>query len=263
MLQTQAVSNRPSAGFTLMEMAVVLAIIGLLVGAVVGGASLLKQSELQTVTSDFSKYSNAVAQFRQQYGGWPGDLLDATNYWGDDNSRCGDANIVNGNPGTCNGDNDGVIGSAAAEPYLAWQHLKMARYIEGNYNGIASNPAVLGTNVPKSRIQSGGWSFGNNTSVINSSDWYNNDIGNYIAIGSVSAGTTQGPILTAPDAWQVDKKVDDGLPAAGRVVTLKNGSTLNGVPASTCATTAVDATAVYAITSGAAICNLNMSLTLQ
>lgn len=59
----------PYRAFTLVELSIVLVIIGLLVGGVLAGTSMLKQSELQTVISDYTKYSTAIAQFTQQYGG--------------------------------------------------------------------------------------------------------------------------------------------------------------------------------------------------
>lgn len=55
--------------FTLVELAIVLVVVGLLVGAITMGSSLLKQSELQTVISDYTKYSNAVDQVGRHIAG--------------------------------------------------------------------------------------------------------------------------------------------------------------------------------------------------
>ncbi len=250
-------------GFSLVELAIVLVIIGLLVGAVIGGTALLKQSQLQTVIADYSKYSAAVAQFEKQYGSLPGDMIDATNFWGDDNAACADAGVVNGTPGTCNGNGDGLI-VTTNEPFRAWQHLQLAGVVDGVYSGVTGGGgaahAVLGTNVPRSRITNAGWSIWNNTSVVGNADWYAKDLSNLLMFGApVTNGLTQGPVITPQEAFQIDKKIDDSLPASGRVVALKAGtSTTPG-----CTTSAVDASAAYALSSSATACNLNMSLTTK
>lgn len=244
--------------FTLVELSIVLVIVGLLVGGIMVGASLLKQSELQTVTSDFGKYSNAVAQFNQQYGGLPGDLLDATNFWGDDNAVCADATVTNGTPGTCNGNSNANM-SDGAEPYRAWQQLLLANMVSGSFTGVASGGgAVPGTNVPKSRVSNAGWSFGFKAATSANANDYDGDLNNFLAIGTpIVGGITQAAALTPQEAWQIDKKLDDGAPALGRIMARKPAALPN------CATSAVDATATYNLTNTSITCNLNISVTFK
>ena len=251
--------------FTLLELSIVLVVIGLLIGAALAGTSLLKQSELQTVISDYTKYSTAVAQFTQQYGGQPGDLLDATNYWGDDNTNCADAGVTNGSPGTCNGNGNGQIVTASAanlnEPMRAWQHLQFANYIDGSFTGVtAGTPgttdltAALGSNTPKSRVTNAGWSLFH-YSAVNAANKYTQDVGNFLMFGTVNGNNlTRAAAITPSEAWQVDKKIDDARPAFGRVVTLKPAFLAN------CATTSVDATAEYKVTDSSIACSLMMGI---
>jgi prepilin-type N-terminal cleavage/methylation domain-containing protein len=261
----------PYRAFTLVELSIVLVIIGLLVGGVLAGTSMLKQSELQTVISDYTKYSTAIAQFTQQYGGPPGDLLDATNYWGDDNTNCADAAVTNGTPGTCNGNGDSQIitatGAAPAnvnEPFRAWQHLKLANYIDGNFSGLTAGTigatdltAATGINIPKSRITNAGWSIFNYSAVDNANK-YALDIGNLLMFGAVNGNKlTRAAAITPTEAWQIDKKIDDSRPAFGRVVTLKPVYLTN------CATSAVDATAEYKITDNSTACSLMMGIPVK
>lgn len=260
--------GRPNA-FTLMEMAVVLSIIGLIIGAVIGGQEMLRQSELQTVIGDYGKYTGAVGQFRQQYGSLPGDILDATNYWGDDPTAvtgCADATVTNGTPGTCNGNGDGDM-STSAEPYRAWQHLMLAKLIEGNYTGIASGGGTVpGINSPRSRISNSGWGFGYKAAtgalatppVAANASWYDQDLANYLAFGApIGGGLTQSAAISASDAWQVDKKIDDSKPATGKVLGMKPAfastpnCTLNP---------GADANATYNITYKGIACSLMMSI---
>lgn len=249
------------AGFTLVELAIVVVIFGLLIGAVIGGQSMLKQSEMQTVISDYTKYSNSVEKFRKQYGSLPGDMIDATNFWGDDAVNCPDAAVTDGSPGTCSGNGNEDI-SDGVEPYRAWQQMVLAEYIRGNFSGLAiASGAVPGKNVPRSSITNAGWSFGYKADTTSApiASQYNEDLGNFLSIGApiTASALTQAAALTPSEAWQVDTKIDNGLPGLGRIVTLKPAVLTN------CATSAVDATATYNLTYERVACSLNISLRLK
>jgi prepilin-type N-terminal cleavage/methylation domain-containing protein len=62
------------AGFTLIEMAIVLVIIGLIVGAVVAGRDLIRASEVRATISQIEKYNTAANTFQEKYGYLPGDV---------------------------------------------------------------------------------------------------------------------------------------------------------------------------------------------
>jgi hypothetical protein len=250
-----------------MEIAVVLSIIGLLIGAVIGGTALLKQSELQTVVADYTKFSASANQFRQQYGGHPGDILDATNFWGDSSADCADGAVIDGTPGTCNGNGDGDIADTD-EPYRAWQQLVLAKYIEGNFTGKTggggTSHSVIGTNVPKSKIQAAGWSFWYKAATSADANLYDQDLSNFLAFGAaVTNSLTQAAAITPSDAWQVDTKVDNGLPGTGRVVSMKPAALANCASNPDSPTDTDDTNDTYNHTFKGAACGLNMSLTLK
>jgi hypothetical protein len=103
-----------------------------------------------------------------------------------------------------------------------------------------------------------GWSFSYKATTSGDTNQYDQDLSNFLAFGaSVTNGLTQAAAITPTEAWQVDTKMDNGLPGNGRVVTLKPASLAN------CATSAVDATADYNRTSDTVACALNLSLTLK
>ncbi|MEJ0009639.1 MAG: prepilin-type N-terminal cleavage/methylation domain-containing protein [Alphaproteobacteria bacterium] len=61
-------------GFTLVELAIVLVIIGLLVGGGLVGQDLIKSAQINATVSDLQSYTDAAMTFRDKYGGIPGDL---------------------------------------------------------------------------------------------------------------------------------------------------------------------------------------------
>jgi cytochrome bd ubiquinol oxidase subunit II len=62
------------AGFTLVELAISLVIIGLIVGGVLAGQGLIKAATVRSVVSDIERYNAAATTFRSKFGGLPGDL---------------------------------------------------------------------------------------------------------------------------------------------------------------------------------------------
>src|ERR1035441_8304528 len=68
------ISAPDSSGFTLIEMAIVLVIIGLIVGGVLVGQDLIKAAEVRAQISQIEKYNTAVNTFRGKYDALPGDI---------------------------------------------------------------------------------------------------------------------------------------------------------------------------------------------
>lgn len=205
------VSPSPRAGFSLAELAIVLIIIGLLVGGVLVGKSMLRNAELQTVMSDLVKYRNAALDFRKQYGGLPGDIGDATDYWG----ACGTEN------GACNGNWNGAID--ATEAFQFWRQLQLSGRLTGKYTGAAgpggANHSIAEVNVPGGKITRSAWGAGTLNNYAGDAITYAVDFGNYFRIGAMTNNTmANAPLLKPEDAMKIDAKMDDGQPGRGVVV---------------------------------------------
>ncbi len=254
------------SGFSLVELSIVLVILGLLVGGILAGQSLIRAAELRTTTSEFQRHATAFGAFRDKYFAIPGDMANATAFWGVNVDATACKTTASTTTATCNGNGDGGIDFASGpldttqvyERFATWKHLSNAGLVEGTYTGVAGpdsiRDVVIGTNSPTSRLKSAGWSAAMRTGVAADANWYLAPAGNFLLLGSESGTAANwGLVLRPEEAWNIDTKVDDGRPAYGKVVTLKPSP---GTLMPTCATTDVDATAAYALSNTAIACGL-------
>jgi prepilin-type N-terminal cleavage/methylation domain-containing protein len=219
--------------FSLVELSIVLVILGLLIGGILSGQSLIRASELRSISSDFMRYQSAALTFRDKYFAFPGDMTNATLFWGFSGTTVapgctGSGSVVS--PGTCDGNGDGTLSwppaaATTGETYQFWNHLARAGLIEGTYTGIPGagewQHDIHGTNVPKSRISSVGWSAESFGGWAGNSELFAISSGKTIGLSVGKAPPTNHsfyPFLTAAEAWSIDKKLDDGMPGQGKVI---------------------------------------------
>ena len=158
------------AGFTLVELAIVLVIIGLIVGGVLAGATLIRNAEMRAIITERDKYETAINTFRLRFKALPGDMATATTIWGaadPDPATC--YTIVKQTEATCNGTGnkriwdlaDNASPIEAYEMLLLWHHLGNAGLIGTNTTGAPSGSSMLGmeigVNLPVSKIAEGSW----------------------------------------------------------------------------------------------------------
>ncbi len=115
------------SGFTLVEIAIVLVIIGLLLGGILKGQELINSAKAKSYASDFRVIQTSLYGFQDRFKAIPGDYAAAaTNITGATNATTG---------GTIgNGQIDGAWDSVTAtdESCLAWQHLRLAGFLAGS-----------------------------------------------------------------------------------------------------------------------------------
>ncbi|MBN8543813.1 MAG: prepilin-type N-terminal cleavage/methylation domain-containing protein [Alphaproteobacteria bacterium] len=202
------------SAFSLVELSIVLVILGLLTGGILAGQSLIRASELRAVTAEYQRYAAAVNTFRDKYFALPGDMANAQNFWGVAHATPATCvTTVGTGTQTCNGDGNGRIDISAGsrEPFRAWQHLANAGLIEGTYTGTVTLPTW-----PSSKISNNStWGMGN-WNYTGSLYWFDGDYGNVLYNGANNAGTTIGNVNPS-EAWNIDTKMDDGLPAQGKL----------------------------------------------
>lgn len=118
-------------GFTLIEIAIVLVIIGLLLGGVLKGQELITGARVRNLISQQDGVKAAYFGFLDRFRALPGDYSNAsTTITGVGTTACG-AGGTGGN-GNGNGQVEGT-GDNATEATLAWEHLSKAGFINGTY----------------------------------------------------------------------------------------------------------------------------------
>jgi len=126
-------NKRHQPGFTLVELAIVLVIIGLVLAAVLKGQEMIQNAKVKNLVNDLKSVSVAYYAYQDRYKAVPGDDAAAANHF----------------TGGVNGGGDGAITGlytataalvAATESNNFWQHTRMAGFMTGTATAAAANP---------------------------------------------------------------------------------------------------------------------------
>jgi prepilin-type N-terminal cleavage/methylation domain-containing protein len=216
-------------GFTLVEIAIVLVIIGLLLGGILKGQEMITQAKIKNVIADMSGVSAAMYGYQDRYKALPGD-----------DKLAGTVASVPGRwASTTGGSGDGIVNGkwteSATEALLFWDHLRLSGFISGSG---ATNPfnAVSG----KLGVQTGsGPAVGSNpTGVLQET--------------SGSGTAFSGLMLCSgnlPDkiAISVDSQMDDGIGNKGSVRGQVQSSGPNPAIDATASTYTEDGVSTYVV----------------
>ena len=112
-------------GFTLVEIAIVLVIIGLLLGGILKGQEMIVQAKIKNAMADISGTSAAYYGYRDRYRAIPGDDVNAGTRW---------TTPAAADPGNGNGVVEGKYNTETNtdESYNWWDHLRRAGFISGS-----------------------------------------------------------------------------------------------------------------------------------
>lgn len=163
---------KTNRGFTLVELAIVLVIIGIILGAVLKGQELIKNAKFKRLYNQYREVAAAVYTYYDKYGKYPGDDNLASTRW----------------TGAPNGNGQGWIdgttycnAGGGGESCFAWQHLRLAGILTGatdNTNGRVSPNHSFGGRIALGRADSliGGWS----KPVAICFEWLNNETARWL-----------------------------------------------------------------------------------
>ena len=119
--------KRYQAGFTLIEIAIVLVIIGLLLGGVLKGQELINSARVKNLASDFKNTALFIYSYQDKYRALPGDDPLAANHVTNAITATTPANSLG------NGRIDGKWDSATNtdESFLFWQQVRLSGIAAG------------------------------------------------------------------------------------------------------------------------------------
>lgn len=200
--------KKQQTGFTLIELAIVLVIIGLLLGGVLKGQELINSAKVKNMASDLKNIQIYVYSYQDKFKAIPGDDKSAITHVG----------------AAVNGDGDGEIDGAwnatsATESYYFWEHVRRAGIASGSTDSATTNTTYLPTN--------------NEGGPVGVQSKPQNTITGLSGSYAVCSGGIVGKI-----AKQLDSQIDDGDTTKGSVMV---AATVTGTTAaSPVATTVTD-----------------------
>ena len=214
-------------GFTLIELAIVLVIIGLLLGGVLRGQELINSARVKSLTRDFQNTQVFLYGYQDRFRSIPGD---------DGNAAvrlpgppaASSAVGANANNGRIDGAWNAPI-AAANEPALFWQHVRLAGLAPGPTDLV--NPTFAPVNSNNGRV--GIQSLAANPPIANMT-------GSYVVCSDLIIGR---------DALQIDTTLDDGETSTGNIRAMPSAS-----PAGTAGSTTATISAAAAVNTPHTVC---------
>ncbi|MDH5710406.1 MAG: prepilin-type N-terminal cleavage/methylation domain-containing protein [Gammaproteobacteria bacterium] len=192
-------------GFTLIEIAIVLVIIGLLLGGVLKGQELINTARVRALNNSVDGITAAWFSFQDRYRAFPGDYRQAT------------INLPDPNTILVNGDGNGLVATDVERGQI-WAHLESAGYITGGFNGdaiaAADEYACQVGNCPDNGFGSG--------MLVNHGLLQVGTAAQANPTNAHELNTGRG--IPVDVLAELDRKVDDGVPTTGLMQVGINGT---------------------------------------
>ena len=119
------------SGFTLVEIAIVLVIIGLLLGGILKGQELINSAKVKNLANDFRTIPTYIYAYQDKFKNLPGDDNAVATHLGATGTQATVGAVGNGVI-----ENDPLSTTATHESFLFWQHVRLAN--------LASGPTATG-----------------------------------------------------------------------------------------------------------------------
>lgn len=238
-------------GFTLIELAIVLVIIGLIAGGVLVGRELILTAEIRATITQLEKFNTAAMAFKGKYNCLPGDCPNVADFGFDiATNGNGDGKIgLCRMPGSCyfsTPGNDTLLGHESID---FWYHLSAAGLINASVSAYVQsgvNPSLAfitpgpGASTPKAPVASrfgnstspGGWWIDNELPGINMLQSHHLTLAAEminLPVGGLSSYANRGS-YPAMVLYAIDSKIDDGRPTKGTAQAWSDFIPASGLP---------------------------------
>jgi prepilin-type N-terminal cleavage/methylation domain-containing protein len=222
-------------GFTLIELSIVLVVIGLIIGAIFVGRDLIHAAELRATISQIEKLKSAVNTFKLKYNALPGDMRASDAAAFGFAARTGGTGDGNGN-GFIEGCGEtaslGGVG-LGCETVFFWTDLAAAGLTPGSFTTTTDamivnltssaqfDPCLPSTPIGRSYYL---FVYGSTNIIPGTMPGPQNYIELMYPTWTSAVGEPENPFapnvfpLSPLDAWNIDTKMDDGLPGSGHVL---------------------------------------------
>lgn len=211
-------NRQAEGGFTLVELAIVMIIIGLLIAGVLKGQALIGNARVTATVAQNKAIEAATSTFRDTYASLPGDMLTP-------NTRLPNCT---GAPCSTAGDGNGILNNLPSGTPIGQEgerffvHLNAANLITNIVPATGAPGNAFGGNYPEAKVSGNGFQASSSTGAIGN---FPGIIGTTVpnsglyltlinAIGVPSATTVN---LKPDEALRLDTKIDDGAPDTGNV----------------------------------------------
>ena len=190
--------KKQQSGFTLIEIAIVLVIIGLLLGGVLKGQELINSAKVKNLANDFRTVPLYIYGYQDKFKSLPGDDSNVQGHLGATATQATTPASKQGN-GVIDGNWDST--TLTDESVLFWQHVRIAGFASGSTVVVANN-TYWPTNADGGQIgvESGSANFIKNT-----------DNATYLQGAYIVC--SKG--ILGKFALQLETTVDDGNPQTG------------------------------------------------
>lgn len=191
---------KKESGFTLIELAIVLVIIGLLLGGVLKGQELINSAKVKNMANDFKNIQIQIYSYQDKFRALPGD------------DKAAIANVGAATDGNGNGVIEGAWNASLGESFEFWQHIRKAGLATGST--VTTDPNYTPKNTEGGRI-----------GVQSNPD---KTIANLSGSFAICSDGVLGKF-----AKQLDASLDDGNTATGNMMT---ATSVDGTTATTAVT---------------------------